>query len=69
MTLRDLREENYKSRAEVAAALGVTLSAVSNYEKGWRRIGLEQVLILAKLYDCSAEEIIESQLNSCQYDR
>lgn len=69
MTLRDLREQNNKSRAAVAAALGVTLRAVSNYEKGWRRIGLEQVLILAKLYDCSAQDVIEAQLNSCQFDR
>ncbi len=69
MTLRDLREENYKSRSEVAAALGVTYCALSNYENGWRQIGLEQVLILAKLYNCSAEEVIEAQLNSCQFDR
>lgn len=64
MTLRKMREQNGKSRSEVAAALGVTYCAVSNYENGWRQIGLEQVLILAKLYDCSAEEIIEAQLES-----
>lgn len=64
MTLRKLREQNGKSRAEVATALGVTIQALCNYEAGIRRIGLEQVLILAKLYDCSAEEIIEAQLES-----
>lgn len=65
ITLRKLREENGKSRAEVATALGVTIRAVFNYEYGYRRIGLEQVLILSELYDCGAEEIITAQLNSC----
>lgn len=64
MSLRKLREQNGKSRAEVAAALGVTLSSVSHYENGLRRVSLEQVLMLAKLYDCSAEEVIEAQLES-----
>lgn len=64
-TLKTLREENGKSRAEVAAALGVTVTAISNYERGKRQISLEQVIILSKLYECSAEEVIAAQLNSC----
>lgn len=63
-TLRELREQNGKSRAEVAAALGVTVQALSNYENGYRRIDIEQVLTLSKLYDCTAEEVINAQLNS-----
>lgn len=64
--LKDLRLQANKSRTEVAQALGVTLNAVTNYESGIRKINIEQVLILAKLYDVSAEEVIEAQLNSCQ---
>lgn len=64
ITLRKLREENGKSRAEVATALGVTVQAVSNYESGTRRISLEQVLALSKLYRISSEEVIEAQLFS-----
>lgn len=64
MTLRELREECGKSRAEVAAALGVTVSAVGHYENNRRQITIEQVLVLSKLYDCSAEEVIDAQLNS-----
>lgn len=63
-TLKTLREENGKSRAEVATALGVTVSAVSHYEVGIRRISFEQVLALMRLYECSAEDIINAQLNS-----
>lgn len=66
MTLKELREENNKSRAEVATALSVTVSALGHYEQGRRRIKLEDVLTLSKLYDCTAEEIIKAQLSSCQ---
>lgn len=63
-TLRDLRKQVGKTAAEVAAALGVTASAYYNYEKGWRRIGLEEVLILADFFEVSAEEVILAQLES-----
>ncbi len=64
-TLKDLRLQNKKSRADVAQALGVTANALTNYETGLRRISLEQVLILAELYETTAEEVIRAQLNSC----
>ncbi|MDE7330287.1 MAG: helix-turn-helix domain-containing protein [Clostridia bacterium] len=65
-TLKQLREENKKSRAEVAAALEVTVSALGNYEQGSRRIDIEQVLVLSELFMVTAEEIIYAQLSSCQ---
>lgn len=68
-TLKTLREENGKSRAEVAAALRVTKNAITNYECGIRSINISQVLILADLYDCSEKEIIEAQLNSYRFDQ
>lgn len=64
MTLKELREENEKSRAELAAALGVTVTAICQYERGMRRIGLEQILTLSNLYNCNAEEVISAQLES-----
>ena len=63
--LKDLRLQANKSVLEVANALSIANSSYYNYEQGIRRISLEQVLILAKLYDVSAEEVIEAQLNSC----
>lgn len=65
-TLRELREENGKSRAEVAAALGVANRTLSHYECGTRFIDIRQVLILANLYECSEREIIEAQLSVCK---
>lgn len=64
-TLKDLRQQNKKTCAEVAQALGVANSSYYSYEQGVRRVNIEQVLILAKLYDTSAEEVIQAQLNSC----
>ncbi len=64
MTLREMREQNKKSRKEVAAALQVSVQAVSNYECGLRSIELWQVLRLAELYGESAEEVIKAQLES-----
>ena len=63
-TLKDLRLQNKKTCAEVAQALNVTKNAVSNYESGIRNISLEQVVTLARLYDCSEREIIDASLNS-----
>ena len=68
-TLRDLRKQSKKTCAEVAQALGVCERAYQRYEQGARRISLEQVLILSKLYDVHTHEVIEAQLNSCQLNR
>lgn len=66
-TLRDLRVQSKKTCAEVAQALNVREQTIYRYEKGERRISLEQVLILVELYDATAEEIIQAQLNSCRF--
>lgn len=64
MTLKELRLQSKKTAAEVATALGMTQSAVYQYENGKRSIALHQVLIVAELYDISEREVIEAQLES-----
>lgn len=64
MTLKELRQESEKTCAEVAQALGVSVQTVYRYEQGLRRISLEQVLVLAEMYEVSEKEVIEAQLNS-----
>lgn len=63
-TLRDLRNQRKLTLLQVSKELNVCVRAVSRYEQGTRQISLEQVLRLAKLYDCTEREIIEAQLNS-----
>ena len=64
-TLKQLRLQAKKTCAEVAQALGVVYRTYCRYEQGIRRISLEQVLILAELYDVSEKEVIHAQHNSC----
>ncbi len=63
-TLRDLRLNADKSVKETAEALNVSERSIYAYEDGTRQIGIEQVIALAKLYDCSEREIIDAALNS-----
>lgn len=65
-TLRDLRKQSGKTAVEVAAAVGVAVGTYFRYEQGTRQISIQQVLLLAKMFDCTEREIIEAQLNSCQ---
>lgn len=63
-TLRDLRRASKKTAAEVAEVLGITIQAVYNYERGIRLIDIYSIIPLARLFDVTAEEIIEAQINS-----
>ena len=65
-TLRDLRLQSKKTCVEVAQALGIANSSYYSYEQGVRRINIEQVLVLAELFDVSEKEVIQAQINSCQ---
>lgn len=67
MTLKELRKQSGKTAAEVAAALGVTVSAVSNYEKGIRSIDVVQAYNLCNLYGVEFDEFAEAYLNTRQF--
>lgn len=64
MKLSDLRQSAGYSVIQVAKELNVSIQSVYRYEQGERRLSLEQVLELSKLFDCSAEEIIKAQISS-----
>ena len=63
-TLGDLRKQAGKSCAEVAEKLGVTPAAIRNYEQGIRMISVDKIKPLAETYGVSAEEIIDSQMET-----
>lgn len=69
MTLRELRKQNKKTAKQVAEKIMMSERTLHSYEQGIRRIGLEEILILAKEYDCSAEEIILAQLKSIEINK
>ncbi len=64
MTLKELREQNKKTVAEVATALGVAQSTYYGYEKGTRSINIAQVLTLAIIFQAECEDVILAQLES-----
>ncbi len=65
MTLKELRLQSGKSAKEVAEKLGVTTSAISQYEHGVRELKFGTAIKLAEIYDVSLDdEMKEMYLNS-----
>ena len=51
---------------DLADHLGVSLSAVSKIEKGYRRLNQEQLIQVAELLDCSLQDLYVNEQNSQQ---
>ena len=69
MTLKELRVSGGKSRGEGARKMNVTVQAVGQYERGFRRLGIEQVKPLSELYDVVIDELVDAAIltaNSCR---
>jgi len=56
--LKELRKEKEVSQAEVANAIGVSVSAYSNYEQGLREPSYDILKRLCKFFDVSADYLL-----------
>ena len=56
--IRDLREDKDLTQKQLAEKLEVSPSIVSGYETGDRTPSLENLLALAKLYNCSTDYLL-----------
>ena len=56
--LRYLRKEKGVSQKVVAEALGITLSAYSNYEQGIREPNLQILASICKYFDVTADYLL-----------
>lgn len=56
--LRSAREDAGITQKEAADALGITLQAISSYERAVTRIDVESLGVLCKLYGVSLDYII-----------
>lgn len=56
--LKELRQEKGVSQKEVASAIGVTLSAYSNYEQGIREPSYEILVNICKYYGVSSDYLL-----------
>lgn len=54
------------SMQELADHLGVSLSAISKIEKGYRRVDQEQLVRVAEFLDCPLQELFVNEQNSQQ---
>lgn len=59
--LRRLREKANLTQQDVAAALGITRSAVSRWESGRKKPSSGRLLRLAKLYGCTVEDLLTNK--------
>ncbi len=67
--LKSLRKGSGVSITSVSKALKISEQAIYRYEQGKRKIGLEHIPILSKIFCCSIEEVVNAALNSCRNDR
>ena len=55
------------SMQDLADRLGISLSAISKIEKGYRRLNQEQLILVAEVLDCSLQDLYVNEQNS-QHD-
>lgn len=58
MRIRDLREDNNLTQAEVAKYLHIKQNTYSQYENGQRQLPIACLIALAKLYKTSTDYIL-----------
>ncbi len=58
MRIRDLREDNDLTQAEVAQYLHIKQNTYSQYENGQRQIPIHCLIALAKFYKTSTDYIL-----------
>lgn len=52
------------SMQDLADRLGISLSAISKIEKGYRRLNQEQLISVAEMLDCSLQDLYVNEQNS-----
>jgi len=52
------------SMQDLADKLGISLSAISKIEKGYRRLNQEQLILVAEVLDCSLQDLYVNEQNS-----
>ena len=56
--LKQLRKEKGVSQKEISSAIGITLSAYSNYEQGIREPSIDIIIKLCKYFDVGADYLL-----------
>ena len=56
--LRQARKEKGITQEEAGKALGILQTAYSRFERGVFQLNYEQLIILCRLFDCSADYLL-----------
>ncbi|MBO4251214.1 MAG: helix-turn-helix transcriptional regulator [Clostridia bacterium] len=59
MKLKQLRDENKISQAEIAKFLNIKQNTYSQYETGKRQLSIDMLIKLAKYYNVSTDYILD----------
>lgn len=59
--IRRLREMRGITQSEFAMKLGVTASAISHWETGRRKPGIDDVVRMAKILVCTVDELLAEE--------
>ena len=62
--LKTLRQQFNLSQKEVASIIDTSPSIISNYESGERTPSVENLIALARLYQCSTDYLLGFQSNN-----
>jgi transcriptional regulator with XRE-family HTH domain len=64
--IRINRKMHGVSMQDLADKLGISLSAISKIEKGYRRLNQEQLILVAETLDCTLQDLYVNEQNSQQ---
>lgn len=67
--IKELREDNDLTQAQVAKQLNISRTSYGHYETGRREISIEALKKLAKLYHVSVDYLIEKTDDSPQFNK
>ncbi|MCM1323645.1 MAG: transcriptional regulator [Acetobacter sp.] len=62
--IRINRKASGVSMQDLADRLGISLSAISKIEKGYRRLNQEQLILVAEVLNCSLQDLYVNEQNS-----
>lgn len=66
MAFAQARQKAGLSQAQVAKELGVDQSAVSRWETGENMPRAEALVLMAKLYGCTVDELLRKECPTCR---
>lgn len=69
MRLKDLRNKQHLTQNEIAISLGVSQNTISQWETGERLPRADKLPLLAKILDCTVDDLLATQSHTTEAGR